>query len=289
MNDLKLIYHKLHLMLQYEGGGNYTKLNDIITRSGLLSINTHDYLAYNLIQAFLISGIINISWETTGMRWCYVSGGLTIPVSEKKIRKIVKEEDLLLSKQGDHGVIQDSTGIPFVFSETIINDNVISYWGSSFFERLIPFSLLVDKSHEKVGAGLLSEKQVCRFDFDLKKWRDYTTMDFSRSGLLKVMNDRFGYSFFIYEATSSTLYRIIDVEWMFITSMFILNIPFEKIFFYEHSNIEHFSLMRIPTVFSRYFFANSEQVKIGQHVQYIDVKPESVYSLRRYLLLEHST
>ena len=281
MDDLTSIHHRLHLILKYEGFGNYTKLMDAFNRSGLSSLSSDKFFYHNVFQSLWMSGILNVSWESSSIRWSYNPGPILVNTQKNK-RKVLSEDELL--KGSSQGTIYDQSDLPLIFTQQVKKeDDANISWDLNVLDKFSSFSQVVDLSVERVLSGKLGELSGSYYDFKAKKWKEAEHIDFSKSGFIKILEDRNGYSFFIFESSSNVLFKVVHVEWMYLIACYLLNKNFKDLFEYQNNVVTVSSSIRLPTLIARYLFSNSRKVKVSFNIIFEDIDEDCYRHLLNYL------
>lgn len=264
--------YKLHLSILYERSGSYSKIKEIIARSGIQSVSSDKYFAHNIFQSLCLQGLIDVAWLEPGIKWC----------ASKSLFSMANEKS-------------------FVFAEALHNEVDIF---ARIFSKKIPIGYCyrgaeiarpIDlRNFSPVGEiadQILIEQQSPMslsvgdsdiYSFEENKW-EQGEIDFHSSVLVR-QRDRFcGYRYFVFICENQSAFKISEPEWLFVISAYMLNIDIEHIFRFENNVLRVNSSFRLPTLLSRYLYQSSELVNLDYVHEYHDVVGQKVDELFSYL------
>jgi hypothetical protein len=87
----------------------------------------------------------------------------------------------------------------------------------------------------------------------------------------------------MFESASKIVFKIKELEVAYLTSTFLLNLDFKKIFRNVNGDIWVPGSYKLPTFISRFLFHNSERVTFGTNTKFYNIDDQAYESLLKYL------
>ncbi len=263
---------KLHLCISHEMYGNYTKMNDIMKRSGILKFSSNKYFQYNLFYALFMEGIIDLVWKESGLIWCINKDLLD---NNKKDEYLFAEN---LFKEGPLSVKVSNRNKPLTYSRNQSNGvTKIS------FDNVCSIGEVVDASVIEESISTISGNDLEVYSYSDNKW-DQKEFFYDESCLLRMKGMFYGYKYYIYIIGINKVFRIIEPEWLFIIGAYMLNHDFREIFKLDGQLLKINSSIRMPTIIARYLFDSSENVELDYIHLYRGISADVVEELLAYLV-----
>ncbi len=257
----------LHLNIAHEEKGNFTKMNNIMNRCGILNHSRDKFFNYNLFQALNLDRIIDVSWDETGIRWA------VNPEAIKKDSRWVFGEQLLNSGNITKSLFKD---LPLTFEKSVP--------GKTFdnFEDFCAFPSIVDSGVIKENTSILASIELEIYQPEINKW-EFGELKYDESELVRV-SDRFcGFRYYVYEKESGLVFRITIPEWMFVISAYLLNWDIEKILIYENQNLTVNSSFRLPSAVARYLYSHCKEVQFDYQIKYRELENQHVEKMKFFI------
>ncbi len=262
---------KMHLSILYERQGGYSKIVEIINRSGLISDSKDKYFAHNIFHSLRMQGLIDVVWEETGIKW-YINKSL---LDGGVVENYAFGEDLLKIDNCNAKVFSKTDPIGFCKNNSDQKDAINLKHFSSIGE--ITDFILTDKSLVSLSIG-----EIDIYSFVEDKW-EQNDIEYNESILIR-QKDRFsGYRYYIYILDHKNAFKVNDPEWLFIVSAYMLNLDFRKILVFDKGVLRVKSTFRLPALISMYLYQYSERVQLGYIHEYHNVNEKAVDELFTYL------
>lgn len=258
---------KLHLMVAYEGGGNFTKFNKIYSKSGFIGYAREKYAVYNTMQALAIQGVIDLYWLDTGVRWLFrgdcfygtcVFGEDLLAVDENIPIIFHNSIPIAFQKKGhsnSEGLLVNVSSIGVVADHVLHRESIVNQFSQSY-------------------------EMYC---FDSFKWVQKESLD-DKNMILRVKEKFSGFKYFVYLFETRKFYRVLEPDWLFVIGGYMCNFDFKKLLNSSELNLVIPASFRLPNLMSRFLFNNSNSLHLGFNHEYKSVCSDAMRRVTKYLL-----
>ncbi len=261
---------QLHLILSYEGRGNFTKFSDALAKSGLSGYCNDRYFSFNVMLSLSIQGIIKLIWKSDGIKWQIGSNDFYADYSDfvfgKRLINSIPKNAVIFYKS-----------IPLAFrSSTPLSDpnsiDNISNIGCVADEVLISESYLN-----------FSGKVIESYSFDNFQWKQYDEVP-ARNSIIRIRENYIGTQYFVYLDCINKFFRVTEHDWVYVIGAYMCNTDFRRIINYEDKSISVPASFRLPQYLSSYLFENSETLSLDFQNRYNNINELVVENLFSYLM-----
>ena len=252
--------------------GNYTKMNDIMKRSGILKFSSNKYFQYNLFYALFMEGTIDLVWKEAGLIWCINKDLL----DNNKRDSYLFAESLL--QKGSLDVKVSNRSQPLTYCKQQPNVDT-----KKSFDHVCSIGEVVDASVIEESITSISGSDLEVYSYSENKWEQNESL-YDESSLVRMKDMFHGYKYYIYIIETNKAFRVIDPEWLFIISAYMLNYNYSEVFKLDGQSLKINSSFRMPTIITRYLFNSCKDVELDYVHLYRGISADAVDVLLAYLI-----
>lgn len=240
------------------------------------------FLPYNLFQAYVSAGLIEVTESNPLLRWhCYLPGNIEVRGSPHKrilVRNI--ESDVVT-------LIQTKNGMPLLFGSAEVDpssSNVFSYQ-PSVLQKIGSFSSIVDRISIKVRWDISDSSEMERYTVT-SGWTPFEMSSLDSPSFVRIRGSWGGRQYFVVFPEIDYALKIDAVEWAYLAAARLLRWDLSEIIKFQQKTVMVPGSFRLPTLVLRVLFSKASMVILGDVNSWENFEPANAESLRSYFEIE---